>query len=559
MTFINTSQSNVDITNKNCGIIPLSRSDSPDNYGFKINADENGVNVSWLAYDGNTYTTDVISWEDLEKDNYRFEISEHFGGVKKNPNLYGPGGETEPLLKYEIAFSPNKNIKDMPGDIIKSINGQRVSVSTYADMAARFEDNSADPVTYRDKDGYESITIIDSTLNYRAAFASNYNTGKGSNPANKNYHDFDNKDDDFLTPVDSSGILVQTKGSGGNLTSIPTTNSETWQFSFDMGGIGTVKATSTSVAYNASSEYGDKYRFYWWDYHKNYKVPYDGTFTYDYTRKDHYPAKTISPGTLGTVMGTLTGQTQSHPGLLNQNEGGYSDSGGYIDLRFTLTADSEYKFGKDKDGNDKTSQAIGTLTMRIQVMKDDDSKEVLERINGVLNADTILDFYVPDGTQTYGQVSYSTVATTGHKIPVDVYGNVSLGGTVDFFVQAGAEAGQHIPIEYEAFTLGVIGLEDTNVLTTESASNAIDEVKQALKKVSEQRSLFGAYQNRLEHAYNNNENVVENTQSAESLIRDTDIADAMMEYSINNILMQAGTSMLTQANQSSQSILELLQ
>ena len=125
-----------------------------------------------------------------------------------------------------------------------------------------------------------------------------------------------------MTPVDSSGILVQTKGSGGNLTSIPTTNSETWQFSFDMGGIGTVKATSTSVAYNASSEYGDKYRFYWWDYHKNYKVPYDGTFTYDYTRKDHYPAKTISPGTLGTVMGTLTGQTQSHPGLLNQNEGG---------------------------------------------------------------------------------------------------------------------------------------------------------------------------------------------------------------------------------------------
>ena len=77
--------------------------------------------------------------------------------------------------------------------------------------------------------------------------------------------------------------------------------------------------------------------------------------------------------------------------------------------------------------------------------------------------------------------------------------------------------------------------------------------------VSEQRSTFGAYQNRLEHAGNINANVEENTQAAESRIRDADIADLMMEYSINNIIMQAGTSMLTQANQSSQSILELLQ
>ncbi len=77
--------------------------------------------------------------------------------------------------------------------------------------------------------------------------------------------------------------------------------------------------------------------------------------------------------------------------------------------------------------------------------------------------------------------------------------------------------------------------------------------------VSEQRSTFGAYQNRIEHARNINANVEENTQAAESRIRDSDVADLMMEYSINNILMQAGTSMLTQANQSSQSILELLQ
>ena len=91
-----------------------------------------------------------------------------------------------------------------------------------------------------------------------------------------------------------------------------------------------------------------------------------------------------------------------------------------------------------------------------------------------------------------------------------------------------------------------------------SAGNAIDEVKVALQIVSKQRSDFGAYQNRLEHAYNINKNVEENTQASESVIRDTDIAEMMMEYSVNNILMQAGTSMLTQANQSKQSVLELL-
>lgn len=114
-------------------------------------------------------------------------------------------------------------------------------------------------------------------------------------------------------------------------------------------------------------------------------------------------------------------------------------------------------------------------------------------------------------------------------------------------------------MQYEALSTLALGIGNTNVLTQESASRAIDEVKGALQMVSEQRSTFGAYQNRIEHARNINANVEENTQAAESRIRDSDIADLMMEYSINNILMQAGTSMLTQANQGSQSILELLQ
>ena len=84
-------------------------------------------------------------------------------------------------------------------------------------------------------------------------------------------------------------------------------------------------------------------------------------------------------------------------------------------------------------------------------------------------------------------------------------------------------------------------------------------VQKAISKVSEQRSKLGAIQNRLEHTIANLDNIAENTQSAESRIRDTDMAEEMVEYSKNNILAQAGQSMLAQANQSTQGVLSLLQ
>ena len=84
-------------------------------------------------------------------------------------------------------------------------------------------------------------------------------------------------------------------------------------------------------------------------------------------------------------------------------------------------------------------------------------------------------------------------------------------------------------------------------------------VQKAISMVSEQRSKLGAIQNRLEHTVANLDNIAENTQSAESRIRDTDMAEEMVEYSKNNILAQAGQSMLAQANQSTQGVLSLLQ
>ena len=114
-------------------------------------------------------------------------------------------------------------------------------------------------------------------------------------------------------------------------------------------------------------------------------------------------------------------------------------------------------------------------------------------------------------------------------------------------------------LQLERMDSAYIGVKNIDVTTEGGALDAINVVSQADLLVSEMRARYGAYQNRLEHSYNNNQNKLENTTAAESRIRDTDIAEEMVEYSKNNILMQAGQSVLAQANQSTQGVLSLLQ
>ncbi|MBU5430975.1 flagellin [Kineothrix sp. MSJ-39] len=125
-------------------------------------------------------------------------------------------------------------------------------------------------------------------------------------------------------------------------------------------------------------------------------------------------------------------------------------------------------------------------------------------------------------------------------------------------LQVGAESGQHITLKILAMKCSAISLSgDATTATKAGALNA--KIKTAIKNVNKQRSELGAVQNRLEHTIKNLDNVVENTTSAESAIRDTDMATEMVKYSNNNILAQAGQSMLAQANQSNQGVMSLLQ
>ncbi|MDE6601839.1 MAG: flagellinolysin [Lachnospiraceae bacterium] len=136
--------------------------------------------------------------------------------------------------------------------------------------------------------------------------------------------------------------------------------------------------------------------------------------------------------------------------------------------------------------------------------------------------------------------------------------NVDYSGPEMIALQVGAEAGIHIDVDLYKMNSQALGLEDTNVRTTDEADLAIEEIKRAIHYVGNVRSHYGAIQNRLEYTIRNLENITENTTAADSRIRDTDIAEEMVGYSNGQILAQAGASMLSQANQSSQLILSLL-
>ena len=186
-------------------------------------------------------------------------------------------------------------------------------------------------------------------------------------------------------------------------------------------------------------------------------------------------------------------------------------------------------------------------------------KEVsAEQIADSKNADgsTATNYYVNEKGAVANAIKITAAdAKTKNIEPFDVNGELSF----NLHVGADSAADNKIAVKIESMSAAGIGVKGLKVDTEDDATAAIDRIAEAVAKVSSQRSALGAVQNRLEHTIDNLDNVVENTTAAESRIRDTDMAEEMVNYSKNNILAQAGQSMLAQANQSTQGVLSLLQ
>ena len=207
----------------------------------------------------------------------------------------------------------------------------------------------------------------------------------------------------------------------------------------------------------------------------------------------------------------------------------------------------EYAAMNDADGDgvdDDDSSIISTTEAKKKI-----KAELLAANSiGTVNRDAT----VSDGADANGKTSYTI--SKGYATVAD---------TLSFNLHVGADADMtnKITVDIDVMNsanLGVKGLNVTDATGT-AATYAVDAISDAIAKVSSQRSALGAVQNRLEHTIDNLDNIVENTTTAESRIRDTDMAEEMVEYSKNNILAQAGQSMLAQANQSTQGVLSLLQ
>ena len=211
-----------------------------------------------------------------------------------------------------------------------------------------------------------------------------------------------------------------------------------------------------------------------------------------------------------------------------------------------------------KDGTEKTD-TVANIKTNYEI---DGTKKGTAIISKALKAENTNAEI--SGTYTGNLDKLAVGADVNAKLAIGSAGTSALSSDtkaliLNLHVGADSESTNKISIAIDSMSAKGIGVNGLDVSTEAGATNSIDTIKDAIQKVSSQRSSLGAVQNRLEHTINNLDNVVENTTSAESRIRDTDMAKEMVNYSKNNILAQAGQSMLAQANQSNQGVLSLLQ
>ena len=262
-------------------------------------------------------------------------------------------------------------------------------------------------------------------------------------------------------------------------------------------------------------------------------------------------------------------------GTVDGTDGTAAAAGGTAATKSVLTIDLSKL--EAKEGKSDITVGVGGKSYSVTVEKGDNAKAIGEKFKAAMDADPIVDKTGGKFNVTHANGTITLTATNpgvtelkkGEAVTIKSSGIL----TLKLHVGADSTADNQISVDIKQMSADVLGLKTGKSSTTaaekdtllvngsndDNARKAIDTIASALQEVSKQRSALGAAQNRLEHTIANLDNVVENTTSAESSIRDTDMATEMVKYSNNNILAQAGQAMLAQANQSNQGVLSLLQ
>ncbi len=466
----------------------------PDTYGFKI---------SWYAWNGNSYESKLIGWDDigaLDNQEVSFNLGDYLD-TTANPELDG--------IDLEIGWTTLETAT--LDDMVKCIDGVDLFSTT----------DGGDYLTTNMPVNGVSISV---DIDYEAELVSGRN----------------------VDAYDSGWIESGATPGATNVNSTPTYNNPAedtgWDISFYMKNIGTVKAVAKDMTYYSHDKDADD-EGHWW----SYATLQDGTKikvanTYGQTA-----------GTTGSLQGIIDTITNSNNYVNNGKPHSLThgaESGGTITIDYDLVADNAFSY----TGGSSTKD-VGKLTMRIEVYDSDTEETLMNRLKVALNNATVLD--VANGRQGGGDPdnsrNYFTGVANEHKIEAPIYKVWR-----DLGIQTGAQKDECFHIKYDVFRLKELGLENTNLLTRKDSEKAMNSIRDAVKFVSDQRSLFGAYTNRMEFTLNSNENYAENLQAAESQIRDTDMAYEIMEHSKISILQQAAQAMLTNANTQPENVLQLL-
>ena len=216
------------------------------------------------------------------------------------------------------------------------------------------------------------------------------------------------------------------------------------------------------------------------------------------------------------------------------NEGAAIDENGVVTV--TLTAKTDYSA-------DKIQDLIQKATLSTAIKDADDQKDIKAALANVTVSGK--------GVTSAGDGSDLAVKDATKADPTGAALKLQIGDTADKYNKMSVNVGD--------MHSKALGIEDLTVADQDGAAAAIQKIKDAINTVSSTRGDLGAIQNRLEHTQNNLSVMTENIQDAESTIRDTDVADEMMAYTKNNILIQSAQAMLAQANQVPQGVLQLLQ
>lgn len=480
---------------------------------YTIQADSDGYYVTWTGYNDKTYTTAKTAWPDnstwptdaatgklTADESLHIKIDSSTLDLNANPELAGISFQ----LDYNIARDSTLQ------DIIDSLNNTKVDTSNNANI-----DLNITPLQVAGNP--LSIGSYGYSMFYPAFLYSD--------------RTFGTKDTDFIKPdpsdtkknfihstgTDEYGINF-TMGTTKNLTADSTAHAAqtTWKITGKVNPDYTyMSATSSNIQLNEDP--------FWW--------------SEQYPQSGHYVANQIKLD--GTLNGLQSANDIANIGNL-KNEA-------YLCIYFDfITDDKDYeKLATDAIDNPKS---VGSLSIRIDGLT---TSTTDAQIKDFMDAITTIDISASGN----GYAGISTGALAKHvNISQNIYDY-----EIGLNIQSSDNAFDAIKIEYKSLRTGNLGIADSNVKTHADASASITAVSNALDIVSAQRSLFGSYQNRLEHAKANAGNMEENVQASESSIRDADMADEMVAYSANNILMQAGEAILAQQNTSLSQVLSLLQ